>query len=100
MSAADETGRLDIDTLTTGASAAQQRFLQELPDLLRSTLGGARGGGGGEGRQVGEDRGGGRWGGLPQYDAGARRASRTGAMALGVGWWHATGARSRHQARD
>jgi hypothetical protein len=40
VSAADETGRLDIDTLTTGASAAQQRFLQELPALLRDTLGG------------------------------------------------------------
>lgn len=38
MSAADETGRLDIDTLTTGASAAQQRFLQELPQLMRDTL--------------------------------------------------------------
>ncbi|GBF94367.1 DNA replication licensing factor MCM4 [Raphidocelis subcapitata] len=38
VSAADESGRLDIDTLTTGASAAQQRFLQELPALLRGTL--------------------------------------------------------------
>lgn len=43
MSAADESGRLDIDTLTTGASAAQQRFLQELPGLLRDTLGGEGG---------------------------------------------------------
>jgi hypothetical protein len=40
VSAADETGRLDIDTLTTGASAAQQRFLQELPALLRGVLAG------------------------------------------------------------
>jgi hypothetical protein len=41
VSAADETGRLDIDTLATGASAAQQRFLQELPSLLRGVLSGA-----------------------------------------------------------
>lgn len=40
VSAADESGRLDIDTLATGASAAQQRFLQELPQLLRGVLGG------------------------------------------------------------